>query len=531
MPGVVETILSLQFLIAAGVIFGVTLLAYRLTAPNRDSKSFAMAARQDPVPVAGPAGPDGSPLDTEGAATPDGISPRPKLGMAAEQPRVTFADVAGLEDAIAELREVADYLAHPARFRALGAELPRGVLLHGLPGCGKTLLARALAGETGRPFFYVSAASFVEKYVGIGASRVRELFIEAKRQAPSIVFIDELDAIGRARNGDAGGAREFDHTLNQLLVELDGFAAAAGVLILGATNRIELIDPALLRPGRFDRRIQVDRPDVAGREQILMLHAAKRPFDPGVDWAEMAESTAGLSPAELANIVNEAALLAARRHQRSISQADVDEAADRVLAGLRNSRLMDDEEKDLVAVHEAGHALLTLLVKGMRPPARVSIISRSGAFDKSVWMASGDGILTKRELVAHLIVLLGGRAAELNTFGEPSTRAEDDLAHAAALARRMVERSAMTGRFELAAARADGTPYVEGSAGGREVRELVAKAEQAAQSILTDNQSAFLDVANALAEYETLTAAQLADIAGVDPHADQLASVHQIRAS
>ncbi len=531
MPGVVETILSLQFLLAAGVIFGVTLLAYRLTAPNRDSKSFAAAARHDPPPAYDPNDPNSAP-DSEGASTPDGISPRPKIGVAAEQPRVTFADVAGLEDAIAELREVADYLTYPDRFRALGAELPRGILLHGLPGCGKTLLARALAGETGRPFFYVSAASFVEKYVGIGASRVRELFLEAKKHAPSIVFIDELDAIGRARNGDAGGAREFDHTLNQLLVELDGFAAAAGVLLLGATNRIELIDPALLRPGRFDRRIQVDRPDLAGRERILMLHAAKRPFTQDVDWAELAENTAGLSPAELANIVNEAALLAARRHQRYISQPDVDEAADRVLAGLRNSRLMSDDERELIAVHEAGHAMLSLLVKGMRPPARVSIISRSGAFDKSVWTAPVEGVFTKRELMAHLIVLLGGRAAEMNTFGEPSTRAEDDLAHAAGLARRMVEHSAMTGRFELAGTRRDGgSPYVEGSAGGHEVRELVAKAEQAAISILSDHQSAFLDVANALAQYETLTAGQLAQVARLDPAEERLASVHQIRAS
>jgi cell division protease FtsH len=433
----------------------------------------------------------------------------PKARMEA----VTFADVAGLDEAISELREVVDYLRDPHRFERLGAHLPKGVLLYGLPGCGKTLLARALAGETGVPFFFVSATSFVEKFVGLGAARVRQLFDEAKRSAPCILFIDELDAIGRHRSSDTTGEREFDHTLNQLLVELDGFMGSSGVMIIGATNRPELIDGALLRPGRFDRRIQVDRPDRGGREKILRLHAERRPISRRVDWGEVAGHTAGLTAAELANIVNEACLLAARRHRDRVAPEDVDEGVSRVLAGTRSARLMSDDEKELVGVHEAGHALLSVLLRGVQPPARVSIVNRGEAFGRSPWSTTDDReVLTKRELMAQLIVLLGGRAAEMQVFGQPSTRSEDDLEHAAALARRMVERLAMTGRFELAGRKDDGNRGNDDGEGAKEVRELLQKAEQAARTILGDNANDLRTIAETLVLKETLTSAELQDM-------------------
>ncbi len=346
---------------------------------------------------------------------------------------------------------------------------------------------------------------------------MRQLFDEAKKNAPCIVFLDELDAVGRKRDADVAGGREFDHTLNQLLVELDGFVASSGVLVLGATNRPELIDPALLRPGRFDRRIQIERPDRDGRERILRLYASKRPFSNRVDWADVAANTAGLTAAELANLVNEASLLAARRHRQKIAPEDVDEASARVLSGTRTSRLMGDQEKYLVAVHEAGHSLLSLLVKGMKPPSRVSIMRRTGTFGRSAWSSPDDReSLTKRELMAQLIVLLGGRAAELNTFGEPSTRAEDDLDHAGDLARHMVERWAMTGRFDLTGGGED-SGKTRWSPGGQEVGDLLARAEHAGRVILRDNADRLLAIADALVERETLTASELESIDRLGP--------------
>jgi cell division protease FtsH len=478
------------------LIVGAAIVALRMTNPRR---AFSrLRGKKAAVPVT-----------TGGAETPFQVGKADDVS--ATRQVVTFADVAGLDEAIAELREVKEFLSDPYRFQALGAELPKGILLYGLPGCGKTLLARALAGETGVPFFFVSATSFVEKFVGLGAARVRQLFEAAKRDAPAIIFIDELDAIGRFRSADAAGDREFDHTLNQLLVELDGFAGASGVLILGATNRPELIDSALLRPGRFDRRIQVDRPDRDGREKILMLHAARRPISRRVDWGEIAINTAGLSAAELANIVNEACLLAARRHRDRVAPEDVDEACSRVISGTRSAKLMTDDEKQLVAVHEAGHALLSILLRGVKPPSRVSIVSRPGAFQRSPWFSADDReVVTKRELMAQLIVLLGGRAAEMNVFGQPSTRSEDDLENAASLARRMVERLAMTGRFELAGHGDDPKrPPPDDNHGGKEVRELLLRAEQAARTILHDNSDDLQRIADELSDRETLTAAEV----------------------
>ncbi|HEX2042572.1 MAG TPA: AAA family ATPase [Acidimicrobiales bacterium] len=501
---IASSILSRPEVIASSVlIVGATIVALRMTRPGAKGLPRLNFRRNktSAVPAAG-----------GGGETPFQVGKADDIRSTHQA--VTFADVAGLDEAIAELREVTEYLSDPYRFQSLGAELPRGILLYGLPGCGKTLLARALAGETGVPFYFVSATSFVEKFVGLGAARVRQLFEAAKRDAPCIIFIDELDAIGRARAADITGDREFDHTLNQLLVELDGFSGASGVLILAATNRPELIDPALLRPGRFDRRIQVDRPDRDGREKILMLHASRRPISRQVDWGEVAANTAGLTAAELASIVNEACLLAARRHRDRVVLADVDEACSRVISGTKSSRLMSDEEKQLVAVHEAGHALLSVLLRGVKPPARVSIVSRVGAFERSPWSSADDReVVTKRELMAQLIVLLGGRAAEMNVFGQPSTRSEDDLEHAAALARRMVERLAMTGRFELADQVHDPKrPPTDENGGGKEVRDLLSKAEQAARSILGDNSDDLQRIADELVEQETLTAAELQDL-------------------
>ena len=528
MTGLEDILTRPVFLAAAVAMLAIvltTLVALRLTAPSRRrAKERGGAGRQPEAARLQPAAAETMPVAPVGgsvaAGTPvqprSGHPRRPEAPVAPAHPAVTFADVAGLEHAIAELREVAEYLSDPERFRALGAELPRGILLYGLPGCGKTLLARCLAGETGVPFYYASAAGFVEQFVGLGAARVRQLFDQAKQTAPCIVFIDELDAIGRRRDADPSGGREFDHTLNQLLVELDGFLMATGVLILGATNRPELIDPALLRPGRFDRRIEIGHPDREGREKILRLHASKRPFSGRVDWTAVAAGTAGLSAAELANLVNEAALLAARRHRPRILPEDVEEAATRVVSGTRNSRIMGEDEKQLVAVHEAGHALLSVLLRGMKPPPQVSIVSRTGAFDRSVWSSADDReIQTKRELMAQLIVLLGGRAAELNVFGEPSTRAEDDLRHAATLARRMVERWAMTGRFDLAGRSSDaaGGTLALGP-GGQDVAELLARAEQTARIILRDNAGRLAAIAGRLVEHETLTAAELEALAG-----------------
>jgi cell division protease FtsH len=432
-------------------------------------------------------------------------------------PGVTFADVAGLDEVVAELREIKEYLTDPARFDALGATLPRGILLYGPSGSGKTLLAKALAGEGGVPFYFVSAASFVEVYVGVGAQRVRQLFEEAKKNAPSIVFIDELDAVGRRRNSEAPGEREYDHTLNQLLIELDGFASASGVVLIGATNRPEMIDPALLRPGRFDRRIHVAGPDVVGRERILRLHAAKRPHSRGIDWRSVATRTGGLTGAELANIINEASFLAARKHRTEIGAEDIEEALDRAVSGPRSGRVMDEEEKRLIAYHEAGHALLSLLLRGVRPVSRVSIVGRIGDGGKSIWSSGEDReVMTRRELMAKLMVLLAGMAAEIHTFGEPSTRAEDDLREAATLARKMVERWAMTGKYEFSSSDNGRDPYSKADASSnQEVRKLIKRAEQAALTIIQDNDRRLRAVAQALIERESLNVDEVARLAGL----------------
>ncbi|MBW3548711.1 MAG: AAA family ATPase [Actinobacteria bacterium] len=527
-----DILLRPEFLVSVFAILGVTGLALYFTRHDRRRPESPSA----PVPVPD-AGPTRARVDKQSAgkepggkaatcSAEPGASTTPVFAEASALagPKVTFADVAGLDEAVAELREVKEYLTDPGRFRRLGAELPRGILLCGNPGNGKTLLARALAGEADVPFYFTSAASFVEQYVGLGAARIRSLFDEAKQQqSGAIVFIDELDAVGAKRSGSGHGEREFDHTLNQLLVELDGFAATSGVVILGATNRPELLDTALVRPGRFDRRIHVDVPDLAGRIAILRLYAERRPFSRQVDWADVATQTTGLSGAELANIVNEASLLAARRHRTKITADEVEEAVARVSGGARTSRVIDEDEKRLIAYHEAGHALLSLLLKNVKIPPRVSIVPRSAGSLKSPWSFGDDrSTLTKRELMARLIVLLGGRAAEVATFGEPSTRAEDDLDDAAKLARRMVERWAMTGRYELAGRDEDAvTRSRTESRSEPGVAKLLSQAEQIARSILQDNGPRLAALAERLMHDETLSVAQMAAAAGLPDPAEE----------
>ncbi|MFN6962324.1 MAG: ATP-dependent zinc metalloprotease FtsH [Pyrinomonadaceae bacterium] len=369
--------------------------------------------------------------------------------------KVTFQDVAGVEEAEAELVEVVDFLKNPDRYTRLGGRPPKGVLLVGPPGTGKTLLAKAVAGEANVPFFSISGSEFVELFVGVGAARTRDLFEQAKKHAPCIVFIDELDAIGKSRAGavagSLGGHDEREQTLNQLLVEMDGFDSSLGVIIMAATNRPEVLDPALLRPGRFDRQIVVDRPDVRGRGEILKVHARKIKLAPGVDLAVIAQRTPGMVGADLANIVNEAALLAARRGADAVEMQDLEEAIDRVTLGLeKRSRVMTPEEKERVAFHEVGHALTALSVKHADPVHRITIIPRSiGALGATLQLPTNEKyLLTKPELEDRLAVMLGGRAAEEIVYdGVISTGAHNDLERATETARQMVMRYGMSGRL------------------------------------------------------------------------------------
>jgi cell division protease FtsH len=356
---------------------------------------------------------------------------------------VTFNDVAGEDEAKEELREIVDFLKRPERFRALGGKLPRGVLLVGPPGTGKTLLAKAVAGEASVPFFSISGSDFVELFVGMGAARVRDLFAQAQTKAPCIVFIDELDALGKARGvgGIVGGHDEREHTLNQLLVEMDGFDTAKGVVILAATNRPEILDPALLRPGRFDRHVLVDRPDRRGREAILAIHARTVKLASDVDLGVLAQRTPGFSGADLANVVNEAALLAARRDKRQVEMRDFEEAIDRVVAGLeKKNRVINPHEKRIVAVHETGHALVAAFTDGADPVHKISIIPRGiGALGYTQQLPTEDRyLMTRPELEGRIDILFGGRAAEQLVFGEVSTGAHDDLKRASEIARSMV---------------------------------------------------------------------------------------------
>ena len=365
----------------------------------------------------------------------------------ATRPKVKFDDVAGIDEAVEELKEVRDFLADPDRFRKLGAKIPRGVLLVGPPGTGKTLLAKAVAGEAGVPFFSISGSDFVEMFVGVGASRVRDLFKGAKSQAPSIIFIDEIDAVGRQRGAGLGGGHdEREQTLNQLLVEMDGFDESESVILIAATNRPDILDPALLRPGRFDRQITVDRPDVKGREQILRVHAANKPLADDVSFDKLAKLTVGFTGADLANLLNESALLAARRHRTTISMAEVEESMERVIAGPeRKARVMSETERTTIAYHESGHALVGHVLEHSDPVHKITIIPRGQALGYTMQLPTEDHYLkTRNEMLDELAVFLGGRVAEELMCDDITSGASNDLERATKMAREMVTRLGMS---------------------------------------------------------------------------------------
>ena len=441
-----------------------------------------------------------------------------------DTPKVSFDDVAGVDEAIEELDEIKEFLQTPQKFRAMGAKIPKGVLLYGPPGTGKTLLARAVAGEAGVPFFAISGSEFVEMFVGVGASRVRDLFEQAKAIAPSIVFIDEIDAVGRHRGAGVGGGHdEREQTLNQLLVELDGFDVKAGVIVMASTNRPDILDPALLRPGRFDRQIVVDRPDIRGREQILDVHAKGKPFEDDVNIANLARQTPGFTGADLANLINESALLAARRNKTKIGQPELEEAIERVIAGPeRKSRVMSEKERNLTAYHEGGHALVGYALPMLDPIHKVTIIPRGRAGGYTMALPLEDKYYEKRsELVDQLAYALGGRTAEEVVFGDPSTGASNDIEKATTIARKMVMEYGMSDRLgPLKYGQPDaevflGRDYSKGqdlsnevaAAIDDEVRKLITQAHEEAMQIIVTHRGALDRIAAELMEHETLDAA------------------------
>ncbi len=397
-------------------------------------------------------------------------------------PKVTFDDVAGIDEAKAELEEVVEFLRNSKKFQALGAKIPKGVLLLGPPGCGKTLLARAIAGEAGVPFFHISGSDFVEMFVGVGASRVRDLFETAKANRPSLIFIDEIDAVGRQRGAGLGGGHdEREQTLNQLLVEMDGFDPNAGVILIAATNRPDVLDPALLRPGRFDRRVTVDNPDARGREAILKVHMRGKPLDKDVNSESLARRTPGFSGADLANLVNEAALLAARREKTKIAMSEFESSVDRVIAGPeRKSRLISESEKEMVAYHEVGHAIVSELLPLADPVHKVSILPRGMALGYTMQLPLQDKYLTTQgELLDDIAGLLGGRAAEKLIFGEATTGANSDLDRASEIARAMVCEFGMSDNLgPITLGKRHGNPFL-----GRDIMEDRNYSEDVAKSI------------------------------------------------
>ena len=450
-----------------------------------------------------------------------------------EMPDVTFADVAGEDEAVEELEEIREFLSEPEKFRAVGAKIPKGVLLYGPPGTGKTLLAKAVAGEAGVPFFSMAASEFVEMFVGVGASRVRDLFDQAKENAPAIIFVDEIDAVGRGRGvGIGGGNDEREQTLNQLLVELDGFDLRTNVILIAATNRPDVLDPALLRPGRFDRQISVDAPDLQGRAAILGVHAKGKPIAEGIDLEMIARRTPGYTGADLENILNEAALLAARFGRREIVESDVDEAIDRVMAGpQRRSRVMNDADKLLTAYHEAGHALAAAALHNADPVTKVTILPRGRALGYTMVLPTEDRYSVYRnDLLDQLTYAMGGRVAEEIVFHDPTTGASNDIQKATGIAWKMVTEygmSAEIGMIRLASEDAD--PMTRALGGGetqhsdalvsavdREVRRFVDAAHREAWRILTDNRAILDTLAGRLIEKETVLEAELSEIfAGV----------------
>ncbi len=446
-----------------------------------------------------------------------------------DQPKVTFADVAGLDEAVEELAEIKDFLQNPAKFRAMGAKIPKGVLLYGPPGTGKTLLARAIAGEAGVPFFSISGSDFVEMFVGVGASRVRDLFEQAKAQGPAIVFIDEIDAVGRHRGAGLGGGHdEREQTLNQLLVELDGFDPQTGVIVIAGTNRPDILDPALLRPGRFDRQVVVDRPDLRGREAILEVHAKGKPLANDIDLKVLARRTPGFTGADLANLINEAALLTARTSKTEIGMIELEEAIERVIAGPeRKSRVMSEEERKLTAYHEGGHALVGYALPASDPIHKVTIIPRGRAGGYTLALPEEDRYYNRRsELVDQLAMLLGGRTAEELIFGDPSTGASNDIEKATTLARRMVMEWGMSDRLgPLQYGKPEGEVFLgrDYSKGNdmsdqlaasvdEEIRKLITQAHEEARQVLTTHVDALHRIAAELIETETVDADQVIEL-------------------
>ena len=446
-----------------------------------------------------------------------------------ERPDVTFADVAGEDEAVEELEEIREFLASPDKFHKVGARIPRGVLLYGPPGTGKTLLAKAVAGEAKAPFFSISGSEFMELYVGVGASRVRELFERAKKNAPAIIFVDEIDAVGRHRgSGIGGGNDEREQTLNQLLVEMDGFDERANIILIAATNRPDILDPALLRPGRFDRQIAVEAPDLKGREAILKVHAQGKPLTQQVDLRQIAKRTPGFTGADLANVLNEAALLTARSNMQFIDERAIDEAIDRVIAGpQKRTRVMNDHDKAVTAYHEAGHALAAAALNYTDPVTKVTILPRGRALGYTMVMPTEDRFnKTRNQLLDDLVYGMGGRVAEEIVFRDPSTGPANDIQQATKTARAMVTDYGMSDRIGMVKlGDADTEAFGHGSGEGprafsdetaaiidEEVRRLLDNAMREAWRILSENRGVLDTLASRLLEEETLDEAQLAEI-------------------
>ena len=446
-----------------------------------------------------------------------------------DMPQTTFEDVAGADEAVEELVEIKDFLADSERFQKVGAKIPKGVLLYGPPGTGKTLLARAVAGEAGVPFYTISGSDFVEMFVGVGASRVRDLFEQAKANAPAIVFIDEIDAVGRHRGAGLGGGHdEREQTLNQMLVEMDGFDVTGGVILIAATNRPDILDPALLRPGRFDRQIAVERPDLNGRYEILQVHAKGKPVAEDVDLMTVARRTPGFTGADLANVLNEAALLTARSDKTFIDNESLDEAIDRVIAGpQKRTRIMDDHEKTITAYHEAGHALVAAALPGNDPVHKITIMPRGRALGYTMVLPDQDKYSTTRsEMLNQLAYMLGGRAAEELIFHDPTTGAANDIEKATSVARAMVTQYGMTERLgairygqeqsEVFLGRDMGhmRDYSEEVAAAidEEVRTFIEAAHQEAYDVLVDNRDVLDALVLALLERETLDKSEIEEV-------------------
>jgi len=441
---------------------------------------------------------------------------------------VTFNDVAGVDEAKGELVEVVEFLSAPERFKRIGARIPRGVLLSGPPGTGKTLLARAVAGEAGVPFFSISGSAFVEMYVGVGAARVRDLFAKARKAAPAIVFIDELDAVGGKRSSGArGGNDEREHTLNQLLVEMDGFAGDSGVVVIAATNRPDMLDAALLRPGRFDRRVTMGAPDRVGRAAVLALHASKVRLEDGVDLDHLAGQTSGMAPADLANVLNEAALLAARERRERVSAGDLDSALLRVLAGPElKSRVLSPAVKRVIAYHEVGHALVMTLLPHCDPVAKVQAIARGNALGITVSMPAEDQyLLTRRALEERMVGIMGGRAAEELFFGEVTTGAQQDIQQANSIARRMVMEFGMSDLGHICVGEGDMVSPDLAAKIDATTRELVESAYTRARALTTARQAALAAIADHLYEVETMEGHELDAWLARYPAAEGLAAV------